>query len=308
MALSIPAIFAPYVRLELLKWDPLHENSDFIDMNWYVRSSKVNPNDADVNLVPDLVEKVAIPILRHEISHCWDVFSAKETKCAVFATNLVFRYVPVSSKAIIDLVSILCNRLSDAVANLVVPTWNTCVLSTVPNAARFGSYKFGMSVRLMRNICLWNNVLSISNLEKLALDDLLIGKILPHLRSIHSNIDDAIRTEKIVASFSGVWTGPGITGGRRRKLQPTVDYLMVLGRTLENRPSFSGTKALARRLKKMLVDLNKYDHARKSQLTKLSITMTAVCDVEFLTVNTLPLVEKVGRQKRIMKGIFKPNK
>lgn len=35
MSLSIPNIFSPYVRLELLKWDPLHEDSDFFDMKWY---------------------------------------------------------------------------------------------------------------------------------------------------------------------------------------------------------------------------------------------------------------------------------
>lgn len=35
MSLSILNIFSPYVRLELLKWDPLHEDSDFFDMKWY---------------------------------------------------------------------------------------------------------------------------------------------------------------------------------------------------------------------------------------------------------------------------------
>ncbi|KVH97523.1 GC-rich sequence DNA-binding factor [Cynara cardunculus var. scolymus] len=257
MSLSIPAIFSPYVRLELLKWDPLHEDSDFIDMQWHELlfnyglpedESQINSDDADVNLVPDLVEKVAIPILQHEIAHCWDMLSTKETKCAVAATNLVFRYVPHSSKS--------------------VPTWNTLVLKAVPNAARFAAYRFGMSVRLMRNICLWNNVLSTSILEKLALDELLSGKILPHLRSIQSNIHDAItRTERIVASMSGMWTGPGVTGERSLRLQPMVDYLLVLGRILEKRQSSSGTNGLARRLKKMLVELNEYDHARQVSRT-----------------------------------------
>lgn len=41
MSLSIPVIFSPYVRLELLKWDPLHENIDFMDMNWYVHSTSL---------------------------------------------------------------------------------------------------------------------------------------------------------------------------------------------------------------------------------------------------------------------------
>lgn len=34
MSLSIPAIFSPYVRLELLKWDPLHEDAEFSKMKW----------------------------------------------------------------------------------------------------------------------------------------------------------------------------------------------------------------------------------------------------------------------------------
>ncbi|XP_024988150.1 transcriptional repressor ILP1 [Cynara cardunculus var. scolymus] len=277
MSLSIPAIFSPYVRLELLKWDPLHEDSDFIDMQWHELlfnyglpedESQINSDDADVNLVPDLVEKVAIPILQHEIAHCWDMLSTKETKCAVAATNLVFRYVPHSSKSVSELVAVLRDRLSDVVANLMVPTWNTLVLKAVPNAARFAAYRFGMSVRLMRNICLWNNVLSTSILEKLALDELLSGKILPHLRSIQSNIHDAItRTERIVASMSGMWTGPGVTGERSLRLQPMVDYLLVLGRILEKRQSSSGTNGLARRLKKMLVELNEYDHARQVSRT-----------------------------------------
>mgnify|MGYP004707254439 CR=1 FL=1 len=53
-------------------------------------------------------------------------------------------------------------------------------------------------------------------MEKLALDELLIGKILPHLRSIESNIHDAVtRTERVVASLDGVWAGPSVTGDRR---------------------------------------------------------------------------------------------
>lgn len=39
MSLSVPAIFSPYVRLELLKWDPLHEDVDFFDMKWYVTNN-----------------------------------------------------------------------------------------------------------------------------------------------------------------------------------------------------------------------------------------------------------------------------
>lgn len=169
-------------------------------------------------------------------------------------------------------------------------------------------------------------------LEKIALDELLSGKVLPHLRSIQSNIHDAIaRSERIVASLDGVWAGPSVTGDRRcgfylflhlrqyaigfvlkssiflslncflfviylfmsawrlfhgvlgfllwhcheilhihlcsPKLQPLVDYLLKLGDKLEKRHGYGGSESetavkLARRLKKMLVELNEYDHAR----------------------------------------------
>ncbi|CAH9057077.1 unnamed protein product [Cuscuta epithymum] len=283
MSLSIPAILSPYVRLELLKWDPLHEDVDFRDMEWHsllynyglpnvdsdIRSDEA---DADANLIPQLVEKLAIPILHYHLEYCWDMLSTRETEYAVSAMKLVFGYVPLSSSALGNLVTVLRNRLADAVANLVVPKWDNLVMKAVPNAARVAAYGFGMSVRLIRNICLWNNVLAIPILEKLALDELLSAKVLPHLQSIRSDIDDAItRTERIVASLYGVWAGPNVNGGKSPKLQPLVDYLLILSKMLEKKHLVTGaeqeTGKHARRLKKMLVELNEYDHAREISRT-----------------------------------------
>ncbi|KAK6228484.1 hypothetical protein SCA6_000824 [Theobroma cacao] len=275
MSLSIPAIFSPYVRLELLKWDPLHVDEDFSDMKWhnllfnygFPEDGSFAPDDADANLVPALVEKVALPVLHHEISHCWDMLSMQETKNAVSATSLIIDYVPASSEALAELLVTIRTRLSEAVADIMVPTWSPLVMKAVPNAARVAAYRFGMSVRLMRNICLWKEILALPVLEKLALDELLYGKILPHVRNITSDVHDAVtRTERIVASLSGVWAGTNVIQDSSRKLQPLVDYVLLLGKTLERRHASgvteSGTGGLARRLKKMLVELNEYDSAR----------------------------------------------
>ncbi|KAL0327040.1 UNVERIFIED_CONTAM: Transcriptional repressor ILP1 [Sesamum angustifolium] len=229
MSLSLPAIFSPYVRLELLKWDPLHEDADFIDMKWHSLlfnyglqedgneiSGEDAEADADANLIPELVEKLAIPILHHQLAHCWDMLSTRETKYAVSAMNLIIRYVNLSSSALAELVTVLRDRLTKAVADLLVPTWSPLEMKAVPNAARVAAYRFGTSVRLMRNICLWDKILAMPILEKIALDELLCGKVLPHLHSIQSNVHDAIvRTERIIASLYGVWTGPSVSGDRR---------------------------------------------------------------------------------------------
>ncbi|XWS11596.1 hypothetical protein CRYUN_Cryun37aG0013000 [Craigia yunnanensis] len=274
MSLSIPAIFSPYVRLELLKWDPLHGDEDFSDMKWhnllfnygFPEDGNFAPNDADANLVPALVEKVALPVLHHEISHCWDMLSTQETKNAVSAISLIIDYVPASSEALAELLVTIHIRLSDAIADIMVPTWSPLVMKAVPNAARVAAYRFGMSVRLMRNICLWKEILALPVLEKLALDELLYGKILPHVRSITSDVHDAVsRTERIVASLSGVWSGTNVSRDCS-KLLPLVDYVLLLGKTLDRRHASgvteSETGGLARRLKKMLVELNQYESAR----------------------------------------------
>ncbi|XP_058109221.1 transcriptional repressor ILP1 [Magnolia sinica] len=277
MSLSAPAIFSPYVRLELLKWDPLYEAADFNDMQWHSLlfnyglpedGSDFNLDDADANLIPELVEKVALPILHHEIAHCWDMLSTRGTKNAVSATKLVISYIPASSEALQELLAAVRNRLADAVDNLSVPTWNSLVMKVVPNAGRTAAYRFGMSVRLLKNICYWKDILALPILEQLVLDELLSGKVLPHIRSVTPNIHDAItRTERVIASLSGVWSGPSVTGGHSQKLQPLVEHIATLGKTLEKRHA-SGANSdteisgLARRLKKMLVELNEYDKAR----------------------------------------------
>ncbi|KAK4357567.1 hypothetical protein RND71_023177 [Anisodus tanguticus] len=277
MSLSIPVIFSPYVRLELLKWDPLHESTDFMDMNWHNSlfnyglppegESEISADDTDANLIPQLVEILAIPILHNQLANCWDVLSTSETVCAVSAMRLVLRYGPFSGSALSNLVAVLRDRLADAVANLKVPTWDTLVMRSVPDAARVAAYRFGMSIRLIRNICLFHEIFAMPVLEELVLDQLLSGKILPHLRSIQLNIHDAVtRTERVVTSLHGVWAGPKVTGDCSPKLRPLVDYLLTLARVLEKKHSSSSgeieTSKFARRLKKMLVELNQYDYAR----------------------------------------------
>jgi len=80
--------------------------------------------DADFELVPNLVEKVALPILHYEISHCWDMLSQRETMNAIAATKLIVQHVSHESEALTDLLVSIRTRLTDAVANLTVCSQN----------------------------------------------------------------------------------------------------------------------------------------------------------------------------------------
>jgi hypothetical protein len=74
------------------------------------------------------VEKIAIPILHHEIAHCWDMLSTQETKNAISATSLVINYVPATSEALSELLAAIRTRLADAVASTVVHNFNLEVI------------------------------------------------------------------------------------------------------------------------------------------------------------------------------------
>ena len=76
---------------------------------------------------------------------------------------------------------------------------------------------------------MWSKVLAISVVEKIALDELLYGKILPHLRSIQTNVHEAIiRTERVIASLNDVWTGSSVTEDRRYGFFVIVFHKFIL--------------------------------------------------------------------------------
>ncbi|BBN20396.1 GC-rich sequence DNA-binding factor [Marchantia polymorpha subsp. ruderalis] len=274
VSLSAPAIFAPYVRLELLQWDPLYGDAGFSNMHWYRQlyeygmppnGKELEPNDTDGDLVPKLVEKVALPVLHHEIAHCWDRLSTEGTRHAVAAVMDILIYVPATSDSLQELLGAVRSRMAEAVTAMEVPAWSLHVMTAVPKAAPIAAQKFGTAIRLLRNIAMWKDVLALPVLEQLALDELLSSKILPHLRTLLTTLHDAVtRTERVCSALSGVWVGPN------RELSPKlasfVEYVILLSRAVEKKKdggaSPEDTIGLARRVKKMLVELNEYDRAR----------------------------------------------
>lgn len=137
----------------------------------------------------------------------------------------------------------------------------------VPGAMRFVNRQFGVAVRLLRNLGFWKDVLALPQLEKLALDQLLSGKMLVHLRAGVTTEHDAItRIERIVAALTGVWVGPNFAE-LTPKLASLIEYMLKITRTLEKKresesSANESTIALARRMKRVLVDVNEYDRAR----------------------------------------------
>ena len=71
ISLCVPKVFAPFVRFQLLRWNPLDPDSSeqLEDMLWFQvlmffgfsEGQEVDPEDEDLQLIPNLVDLVVIP-------------------------------------------------------------------------------------------------------------------------------------------------------------------------------------------------------------------------------------------------------
>ena len=129
VSLTAPTLFAPYVRLELLTWDPLHAKADFRDMEWYKllfnygvpeegeeEEGEADPSDPDADLVPTLVKKVALPLLCQYLEEGWDPLGGRATAKAVAGAEEVGVYVAGDGEEGMGLlVEIVERRIEEAV-------------------------------------------------------------------------------------------------------------------------------------------------------------------------------------------------
>ncbi|KAJ3675852.1 hypothetical protein LUZ60_004894 [Juncus effusus] len=104
---------------------------------------------------------------------------------------MVINYLSLSSKALHELLGMVAVRLTEAVDALDVPLWGPSVIKTVPGAGKLCAYRLGMSARLLRNICLWKDILAGPVIEKITMDELLKGEMLPHVKSMGLDLHDA---------------------------------------------------------------------------------------------------------------------
>lgn len=79
ISLCVPKVFAPFVRLQLLQWNPLNPDcsEQLEDMLWFQvlmffgfsEGRELDPEDEDLQLIPNLVDLVVIPKLTGKSSN-----------------------------------------------------------------------------------------------------------------------------------------------------------------------------------------------------------------------------------------------
>lgn len=124
-------ILGPLVRLSLVTWNPLSENSDdFEHMDWYntimkfafdpVETEDSLSTDPDIRMLPILVEKIILPKITELIETCWDPLSTTQTLKLVGLIRRVERDYPSvhpSSKYTKTLFIAILDKMKNAMDN-----------------------------------------------------------------------------------------------------------------------------------------------------------------------------------------------
>lgn len=220
---SAAALFSPFVRSELLFWEPLfHELAPahgaaaapsqpcvaaFDALPWFellfdyglaldekfpekkVADPGAAEDDEDANLLPKIVEKVVLPWALHAAERCFDPASTRQaTRIVQLLTDLLVYVDPVTSEGLQATLRALSKRITEEAAAIALPAWPFGAVELAPALLlATGLRAFLRAARLLRSACsLLRPMLGFEDLRGSILQDLLGKKVVPYLRSMMS--------------------------------------------------------------------------------------------------------------------------
>ncbi|XP_070568099.1 PAX3- and PAX7-binding protein 1-like [Ptychodera flava] len=281
ISLCLPKLFSPFVRLQLIGWNPLDENAaDFEQMEWFEtlmyygfrEGEGIERSDPDVKLMPGLVEKVVLPKITYLVENVWDPMSSTQTHRLVeFIHKIADDYPTVSAdnKHTQNLLKAIVDRMRKTLDDDVyVPLFPKTLLDNRASGANaFLQRQFWSCVKLLGNILSWNGIVSSGVLQELALDGLLNRYLLLSLQNTDVTDDSIVKCQRIISTFPKQWFSDLKGDSTVRQLENLCRYLRhavsvihanaMAASDTEKRKTLSSMKAVI----KVLVKIHAMDHA-----------------------------------------------
>jgi len=284
VSLSAPALFAPFVRLELLSWAPLGSSSSSFDQHeWYrllfdygmhpengshaVGGKGLAGENPDADLVPRLVRSLVLPMAERLLESVWDPRSARQSKAAANLLEDLLIYVPADNTVLLRVMKLVESRLEDIVAVTKVPSWPPAALAASRRATAFLAWQFNRAIRLLKSICSFSDVLPVSFVRCLALEQLAVRHLLPHVRSAAADPGlVASRAARVLDPLPQGW----FIGGPPQGMESLVELLNSIVRALERNAGHADKHVEAapavRKLAGVLIRLGQKEDARRISL------------------------------------------
>uniref|UniRef100_A0A915CT51 GCF C-terminal domain-containing protein n=1 Tax=Ditylenchus dipsaci TaxID=166011 RepID=A0A915CT51_9BILA len=187
--LCLPKLLSPFIRLELLDWMPLENQSRPVNTHlWYQQILAVETVDSGnivAEIIPSVVEKVLLPKIASIFFAFWkscrikDCLSLKQSKnLASLLHSLVddFPTVNGTSKPLLNVLSAIYHKAKASIeADTFVPlsAKKEAIEAPSTGCGSFLDQQFWICVKLMRSIGCFRNLLSDSCLEELLIDGIV---------------------------------------------------------------------------------------------------------------------------------------
>ena len=176
VSLSLLKIFLPFVRLEVLGWHPSDRCAEALaKQRWFAAlesygmgDGEVAADDADLDLIPKLVEKGLLPRLKEWLRSGWDPLSRGSTDMALECVQeLAEVYVTVEKPAMAEVLALVLNRLQATAERLRIPTG---AAGEVQQRGAIANYLFNRATVFVGGARRWARLLATSPLEALISD------------------------------------------------------------------------------------------------------------------------------------------
>uniref|UniRef100_A0A914YYG9 GCF C-terminal domain-containing protein n=1 Tax=Panagrolaimus superbus TaxID=310955 RepID=A0A914YYG9_9BILA len=187
VSLCLPKLLSPFIRLELLDWDPLKDVSKPLHYySWYqallqVGTNKVGfdlENATIVGLIPAIIEKLFIPRLTKIINEQWDPFSLAQTRNLTYFISLLIEETPTltaETKSIKNLLKAIMSKFKSAInEDTFVPLYaKEALQNTSTGCYAFLSRRFWSLIKLIQSANCFRQILSKEALHELIIDGII---------------------------------------------------------------------------------------------------------------------------------------
>ncbi|XP_059152632.1 PAX3- and PAX7-binding protein 1-like [Physella acuta] len=281
IGLCLPKLLNPFIRKELLFWNPLDENcSDFEDSRWfnslvflgYREGEELNKSDDDLRLLPSVIEKLILPKLTFLVENVWDPLSTTQTARLVNLTSKLVRDYPTvhaHNKHFKMYLEAVVSRLKKTLDDDVfMPMYPLSVLDNRSSGpAIFFHRQSWTCIKLLGNMLSWNRLISALVLQKLALSGLLNRYIVIGLVSSHINREALHKCQAIISTFPKDWFTNLEGESTLPQLENLCRYLVSAAKTLHKATALEKDaerlegREMVKQISKHLINIHAMDHA-----------------------------------------------
>ena len=277
---SLPKLFSPLIRLELIDWNPLESNEiDYLEKSkWFNQllrfnqemlldsSSNKQKDDDDIFLIPQIVEKTLLLKLISLAENVYDPLSVSQTNhFTKLVSKLIDDYPTLNSQSSNTklLIETVINRFKKSFdQDIFVPLYPKQVIEQKSSElSRFFHRQFFSCLKVYRNVLKWQTIVNDTVLKELSIDRLLNRYLMIGLQSMEASIETISIIEYIIAQMPADWLKINNELTKTMSLPQIANLCRLIRRIADSLTKSSQYKEHMKRIHRLFLSIGAGDQA-----------------------------------------------